>query len=248
MRKKIVAGNWKMNGSSELVRTLVPALAEEAKQSQAEILVCPPAPFLTEARSLAGDALKIGAQNCHEAESGAFTGEVSASMLADLKLSYVLTGHSERRAIYGETDALIAAKTKAAVAHGLAAVLCVGETLEERESGRTLDVVLGQVKSVFDQLSTDDWSQLVVAYEPVWAIGTGKTASSEQAQEVHKAIRDVLAGYSQEHADAMRILYGGSVKADNAAELFACPDIDGGLVGGASLNADEFISICRAAN
>lgn len=248
MRKKIVAGNWKMNGSYELLNTLVPALAEEAKQSKADILVCPPALFLGEARRLAGDHLLVGAQNCHEAASGAYTGEIAAGMLAEMQLSHVLVGHSERRAIYGETDALIAEKTKAAIASGLIVVLCVGETLEERESGRTLDVVLGQVKAVVDQLSLADWDHLVVAYEPVWAIGTGKTASSEQAQEVHLAIREALAECSQEHADAMRILYGGSVKAANAAELFACPDIDGGLVGGASLNADEFISICRAAN
>ncbi len=248
MRKKIVAGNWKMNGSYELLNTLVPALAEEAKQSQAEILVCPPALFLSDVRRQAGDNLLVGAQNCHEAESGAYTGEIAAGMLAEMQLSHVLVGHSERRAIYGETDALIAEKTKAAIAAGLTAVLCVGETLEERESGRTLEVVLGQVKAVVEQLELSDWSKLVVAYEPVWAIGTGKTASSDQAQEVHKAIREALAGFNSEHADAMRILYGGSVKAANAAELFACPDIDGGLVGGASLNVDEFISICRAAN
>lgn len=248
MRKKIVAGNWKMNGSYELLNTLVPALAEEAKQSQAEILVCPPALFLSDVRRQAGDNLLVGAQNCHEAESGAYTGEIAAGMLAEMQLSHVLVGHSERRAIYGETDALIAEKTKAAIEAGLTAVLCVGETLEERESGRTLEVVLGQVKAVVEQLELSDWSKLVVAYEPVWAIGTGKTASSDQAQEVHKAIREALAGFSSEHADAMRILYGGSVKAANAAELFACPDIDGGLVGGASLNVDEFISICRAAN
>lgn len=248
MRKKIVAGNWKMNGSTELLNTLVPALAEEAKQSQAEILVCPPALFLAEARRLAGENLLVGAQNCHEAETGAFTGEISAQMLAEQSLSHVLVGHSERRAIYSETDALIAAKTRAALDAGLTAVLCVGETLEEREAGRTLEVVLGQVNAVVEQLKLADWSKLVVAYEPVWAIGTGKTASSDQAQEVHQAIRAALTVYSQEHADAMRILYGGSVKAANAAELFACPDIDGGLVGGASLSLDEFISICRSAN
>lgn len=248
MRKKIVAGNWKMNGSFELIKDLVPALAEEAKQSQAEILVCPPAPYLAEVRRQAGDNLLVGAQNCHEAASGAYTGEVAVGMLAELQLSHVLVGHSERRAIYGETDALIADKVRAVIAGGLVAVLCVGETLDERESGRTLDVVLGQVKAVVEQLDLNDWANLVIAYEPVWAIGTGKTASSAQAQEVHLAIRQALAVFSQEHADAMRILYGGSVKAANAAELFACPDIDGGLVGGASLQADEFISICRAAN
>ena len=248
MRKKIVAGNWKMNGSYELLNVLVPALAEEARQSQAEILVCPPAVFLADVRRLAGDCLFVGAQNCHEAESGAYTGEVAAGMLAEVQLSHVLVGHSERRALYGETDALIAAKTKAAIAAGLTVVLCVGETLEERENGRTLDIVLGQVKAVFDQLSLPDWERLVVAYEPVWAIGTGKTASGEQAQQVHRAIRDALAEYSRAYADAMRILYGGSVKAANASELFACPDIDGGLVGGASLDPDEFLAICRAAN
>lgn len=248
MRKKIVAGNWKMNGSIELLNSLVPALAEEAKEAQAEILVCPPALFLNEATRLAGEFLQIGAQNCHEAFSGAYTGEISASMLAEMQLTHVLVGHSERRAMYGETDALIADKTKAAIGVGLTAVLCVGETLEERESGRTLDVVLGQVKAVVEKIALSDWAKLVIAYEPVWAIGTGKTASNDQAQDVHKAIREALAVISPEHADAMRILYGGSVKAANAAELFACPDIDGGLVGGASLDVDEFISICRAAS
>ncbi|OOV86226.1 triose-phosphate isomerase [Oceanospirillum linum] len=248
MRKKIVAGNWKMNGSMELLNTLVPALAEEAKQSQAEILVCPPALYLGDVQRKAGDHLLVGAQNCHEAQSGAFTGEIAAGMLAEMQLSHVLVGHSERRAIYGETDQLIAAKTQAAIASGLVAVLCVGETLDERESGRTLDVVLGQVNAVVSQLGLADWSRLVIAYEPVWAIGTGKTATADQAQDVHKAIRNALADYGQDYADAMRILYGGSVKAANAEELFTCPDIDGGLVGGASLNADEFISICRAAN
>lgn len=248
MRKKIVAGNWKMNGSYELLNTLVPALAEEAKGSKAEILICPPALFLAEARRQAGDQLLVGAQNCHEAESGAYTGEISAAMLAEVNMTHVLVGHSERRAFYGETDDLIADKTKAAIAAGLTAVLCVGETLEERESGRTLDVVLGQVKAVVEKIALSDWAKLVIAYEPVWAIGTGKTASNDQAQDVHKAIREALAVISPEHADAMRILYGGSVKAANAAELFACPDIDGGLVGGASLDVDEFISICRAAS
>ncbi|WP_028299597.1 triose-phosphate isomerase [Oceanospirillum beijerinckii] len=248
MRKKIVAGNWKMNGSLELVNNLLPRLVEVSEETQAQILVCPPAPYLTQAQALAGDKVAVGAQNCSEQASGAFTGEVSVSMLTELGMSHVLIGHSERRAIYSETDALVVAKVKAAVEAGLVAVLCVGETLEQREAGHTLGVVLGQIKVVLDELTVEQWSQLVVAYEPVWAIGTGKTATSAQAQDVHQAIRQQLAGYDVQQAEAVSILYGGSVKASNAGELFAQPDIDGALVGGASLVAEEFISICRQAD
>jgi len=247
MRKKIVAGNWKMNGSLELVNNLLPRLVEVSGEIQAEVLVCPPSLYLAQAKAQAGSQLAIGAQNCSEQVSGAFTGEISVAMLADLQLAHVLVGHSERRAIYGETDELVVSKVQAAIGAGLTAVLCVGETLVERESGDTLTVVLGQVNAVLSQISTDQWSQLVIAYEPVWAIGTGKTASSEQAQEVHKAIRQELARNDADKAETVSILYGGSVKAANAGELFAQQDIDGALVGGASLDADEFISICRQA-
>lgn len=247
MRKKIVAGNWKMNGSPELVNTLLPRLAEVSDALESDVLVCPPALFAAQARNLVSDSVAIGAQNCSDKVSGAYTGELSVTMLNDLNLSHVLIGHSERRAIFGETDELVAAKTEAVIAAGLTAVLCVGETLEEREAGKTLDVVLNQVKAVVGNLDTGSWSQLVVAYEPVWAIGTGKTATSEQAQDVHQAIRNCLAEYSAEQAGQMPLLYGGSVKAANAGELFAQPDIDGALVGGASLDADEFIAICQQA-
>lgn len=247
MRKKIVAGNWKMNGSNELINTLLPQLAEVAETLSAEVLVCPPAPYLVSAKAHAGSSVLIGAQNCHDQPSGAYTGEISVGMLQELSVGYVLIGHSERRALFGETDAQVAAKVVAAVQADLIAVLCVGETLEERESGRTLDVVLSQVAAVTKVLSVTNWSNLVIAYEPVWAIGTGKTATSEQAQAVHAAIRAALAEQSADAAAQMSILYGGSVKADNASELFAQPDIDGALVGGASLDAKEFISICQQA-
>jgi len=247
MRKKIVAGNWKMNGSPELANTLLPGLVEVAKDIQVDVLVCPPTVFASLAKNIAGESISIGAQNCSDKASGAYTGEVSVAMLSEIGLSHVLVGHSERRAIFGETDDLIAAKVAAAIEGGLTAVLCVGETLDERESDKTLEVVLGQVKAVLDTLSTEQWTQLVIAYEPVWAIGTGKTATSEQAQAVHQAIRNCLAEYSAAGADQMSLLYGGSVKAANAGELFAQQDIDGALVGGASLDADEFIAICRQA-
>lgn len=247
MRKKIVAGNWKMNGSTELVNTLLPQLAEVAKTLSAVVLVCPPAPYLSAARDKSDGQILIGAQNCHDQSSGAYTGEISVGMLQDLSVGHVLLGHSERRALFGETDAQVADKVIAATQAGLVAVLCVGETLAEREDERTLSVVLSQVAAVTQVLPVAEWHRLVIAYEPVWAIGTGQTATSEQAQEVHAAIRAFLAEQNADAADAMSILYGGSVKADNASELFAQPDIDGALVGGASLDAKEFISICQQA-
>jgi len=249
MRKPLVAGNWKMFGSraenAHLVSTLLDLLKPEAK---AEVLVCPPFVYLWETgRMLKGSDVALGAQSvCAEAQ-GAFTGEVSGAMLRDVCCSYVLVGHSERRQIFGESDALVARKFVAAQAQGLVPVLCVGETLEEREAGRTTEVVARQLDAVLAVSGVSSFDRAVIAYEPVWAIGTGRTASPEQAQEVHAMIRARVAALDGTIAASVRVLYGGSVKASNARELFAMADIDGGLVGGASLKAEEFAQICAAA-
>ncbi|MEO6896666.1 MAG: triose-phosphate isomerase [Caldimonas sp.] len=242
-RRKLVVGNWKMNGSRAANAALLDGL-KAAPRFAAEVCVCAPSPYLADvAASLAHSALRWGAQDCSSHESGAYTGEVSAAMLADLGCSHVIVGHSERRAQHGESDVLVAEKAQRALAHGLVPIVCVGETLAERDAGATEGVVLRQLAAVVKLLGRDT-SKIVLAYEPVWAIGTGKTASSEQAQAVHAVLRSALAAAG---AGATGILYGGSVKADNAAQLFAQADIDGGLIGGASLKAAEFVAICRAA-
>jgi triosephosphate isomerase len=249
MRQPLVAGNWKMHGSragnADLVRRLLDLLKPEAR---AEVLLCPPFVYLWETgRMLKDTDVTLGAQSvCAEAQ-GAFTGEVSGAMLRDVGCRYVLVGHSERRHLFGESDALVARKFVAAQAHGLLPVLCVGETLDEREGGRTNEVVARQLEAVLAVSGVASLGRAVIAYEPVWAIGTGRTASPEQAQEVHAMIRAKVAALDATIAASVRILYGGSVKASNARELFAMADIDGGLVGGASLNADEFAQICAAA-
>jgi len=246
MRKKLVAGNWKMHGSlaenAALLSALKPALAG------IEAVVCVPFPYLAQAQSeLAGSSIAWGAQNLSEHSKGAYTGEVSASMLRDFGCSYVIVGHSERRSLYGESDQRVAAKFIAAQAGGLVPILCVGESLEEREAGITEQVVARQLDAVISAAGIGALANAIVAYEPVWAIGTGKTASPEQAQAVHAFIRSKIAGLDAAIADALVIQYGGSVKAANAAELLAQPDIDGGLIGGASLVAEEFAAICQAA-
>jgi triosephosphate isomerase (TIM) len=246
MRRKLVIGNWKMNGNRVANAELLAAL-KQAGPSVAEVAVCAPVPYLADvALSLQGAGIAWGAQDCSAFESGAYTGEVSASMLAEFGCRYVLVGHSERRAFHAESDQLVADKAKAALAHNLTPVVCVGETLAEREAGQTETVVKRQLSAVIHTLA-HCISQVVVAYEPVWAIGTGKTASPEQAQAVHALLRAQLKA-ATENAGEMKILYGGSVKADNAATLFAQPDIDGGLIGGASLKAADFAAICRAAS
>ena len=242
-RRKLVFGNWKMNGSRSTNAALLAALKAEPA-GQGAVCVCAPSPYLADvAVALAGSAIRWGAQDCSSHESGAYTGEVSAAMLVDLGCSHVIVGHSERRALHGESDELVAAKAQRAIANGLVPIVCVGETLAERESDATESVVLRQLAAVTALLG-DDTAKIVLAYEPVWAIGTGKTASSEQAQAVHAVLRAALASAG---AGSIAILYGGSVKADNAAQLFAQADIDGGLIGGASLKAAEFTAICRAA-
>jgi triosephosphate isomerase len=249
MRKPLVAGNWKMYGTraenAALVRGLLDLLQPGAR---AEVLVCPPFVYLWETGRLLKDSeVALGAQSVCAESLGAFTGEVSGAMLRDVGCRYVLVGHSERRQLYGESDSLVARKFMAAQAHGLVPVLCVGETLEEREGGRTNEVVARQLEAVLSVSGVGSLASAVIAYEPVWAIGTGRTASPEQAQEVHAMIRGKVAALDATIASSVRILYGGSVKASNARELFAMADIDGGLVGGASLKAEEFAQICAAA-
>ena len=248
MRRPMVAGNWKMHGSRAENATLVDALVEASDALPCEMVVCPPFVYLWEVgRHLKDSAIALGAQDVCAEAPGAFTGEVSAAMLRDVGCTYVIVGHSERRALYREDDALVARKFVAAQAHGLTPILCVGETLEERERGVTREVVARQLDAVRAVAGVAALARCVVAYEPVWAIGTGKNASAQQAQEVHLFIRDRVAGGDATIAAGLRVLYGGSVKAANAAELFAEPDVDGGLVGGASLKADEFVRICAAA-
>jgi len=250
MRKKIVAGNWKMNMTTAEAAALVTALkADLANFREVEVVVCPPFTALcTVSELVQGTHLDLGAQNMHWEKSGAYTGEICAGMLRELYCHYVILGHSERRQYFGETDAIVNRKAKAALASSLHPIICVGETLQERESGRTNDVVGKQVRGSLAGLSPRQLVETVIAYEPVWAIGTGKTASPAQAQEVHAFIRSVLADMADDAvAQSVRIQYGGSVKASNAAELFSLPDIDGGLIGGAALEARSFIDIVKAA-
>jgi triosephosphate isomerase len=247
MRRKIVAGNWKMNGSKDLVSNLVGEIRSglASLDNGVEVVIIPPALFVTSVVDQAGSEVAVGVQNVACWDSGAYTGEVAAGMARDVGCSYTLVGHSERRQLFGETDGQVAVKVGRALASGLSAVICVGETLEEREAGRAEEVVSGQVREAASEVDGSQWSQVVIAYEPVWAIGTGKTATAEDAQAMHASIRAVLKSLGAP-ADEISLLYGGSVKADNAAALFAQPDIDGGLIGGASLKADDFVSICRA--
>jgi triosephosphate isomerase len=244
MRRKLVVGNWKMNGSRPANAELLSALLA-ARPFALDAAVCVPFVYIQEtAATLAGSDLRWGAQDVSRHEQGAFTGEVSAAMLAECGCRYAIVGHSERRALHGESDLLVAEKAQAALARGVTPIVCVGETLEQRDAGDTETVVKRQLSAVIHQLAHCA-SEIVVAYEPVWAIGTGRTATPEQAQAVHHVLRAQLQAATG-RGDAMKILYGGSVKADNASTLFAQPDIDGGLIGGASLKAADFIAICRA--
>lgn len=248
MRKKLVAGNWKMYGGLARNAELLDAVRSGMGQIQGvDCAVCVPFPYLSQAQQkLSGSNVRWGAQNVHQLDKGAFTGEVSATMLRDFGCSYAIVGHSERRAYYGEDSPLVAAKFLAAQQAGITPILCVGETLEQREGGITESVVAGQLDALIQLGGVQALQNGVIAYEPVWAIGTGKTATSEQAQAIHAFIRQRIASLDVQVAAKLCILYGGSVKANNAAELFAMPDIDGGLIGGASLMADEFLAICRA--
>lgn len=250
MRTPLVAGNWKMHGSRAENARLVGELLDGLEGLETtEVLICPPFVYLRETKRLIKDSeLELGAQSVCAEDAGAYTGEISAAMLKDVGCRYVIVGHSERRSLYHETDALVARKFVAAHRHGLIPILCVGETLEEREKGATEEVIARQLNAVLGVSGVEDFAEAVVAYEPVWAIGTGRTASPEQAQEVHGFIRKMISAEDARIAGAIRILYGGSVKAGNALELFSMPDVDGGLIGGASLKGDEFIKICQAAS
>jgi triosephosphate isomerase len=245
MRRNLVAGNWKMHGSHKANAELLAGIVA-ARPYACDVAVCVPFPYLSEtAVALAGSDIRWGAQDCSVHEQGAYTGEVSAGMLHEFGCRYVIVGHSERRAYHAEEDQLVADKAKAALARGVTPIVCVGETLAQREAGETDTVVKRQLSAVIHTLGHCA-GEMVVAYEPVWAIGTGRTATTEQAQAVHALLRAQLRAATA-HADEMQILYGGSVKPDNAAALFAQPDIDGGLIGGASLKAADFVAICRAA-
>jgi len=246
MRQIFVAGNWKMNGSLEANQQLINGI-KAGRGINAEMAICPPAIYIPQiADLLTGSDISWGGQDVCEQVSGAYTGQISAAMLLEMKCKYVIVGHSERRTLNGESDELVAEKYSTALAAGLKPILCIGELLEERESGDTEAVVARQLNAVLDKVGIEGIGAGVIAYEPVWAIGTGKTASPQQAQDVHAFIRQILTEKDGNVAEKVQILYGGSVKPDNAAELFAMTDIDGGLIGGASLDADSFLGICQA--
>lgn len=248
-RKPLVAGNWKMHGTRDMAKSLAEAVARGSANLEAtEVAVCPPYLLLPNVvDALGGSAVKLGAQNVSEQSPGALTGEIAAEMLVDQGCDYVIVGHSERRAQFAETDELVAKKFARVREQGMRPILCVGETLAEREAGDTEAVVARQLKAVLNQSGVAAFSEAVVAYEPVWAIGTGKTASPEQAQSVHQHLRSLLAEADEQVAAGARIIYGGSMKPANAAELLAQADIDGGLIGGAALVAEDFLAICQAA-
>lgn len=248
MRRKLISGNWKMNGSLAANAALLETIKSELGQAGCDVAVCAPAPYLAQCQQLlSGTVIAWGAQDASEHESGAYTGEVSATMLTDFACRYVILGHSERRAYHGESDELVGRKAQRMLAHGLIPIVCVGETLEEREAGNTEAVVGRQLDAVLAAIGAPGLAQIVVAYEPVWAIGTGKTATPQMAQDVHAFLRKRMSELDAAAAQGVRILYGGSMKPDNAAELLAMPDIDGGLIGGAALKAGDFLSIIRAA-
>jgi triosephosphate isomerase len=251
MRKNIVAGNWKMNNNLQegigLAKDLQTTLA--GKTVNCDVVICTPFIHLASVAGINASEFAVGAQNCADKKSGAYTGEVSASMLASTGAKYVILGHSERRAYYGETNETLKEKVLLALENNLVPIFCIGEVLDEREAGKQNEVVESQIKESLFDLSAEDFGKLVLAYEPVWAIGTGKTATSQQAQEMHAFIRSIIAAkYGQEVAENTSILYGGSANAGNAKELFSNPDVDGGLIGGASLKVDAFMPIIEAFN
>jgi triosephosphate isomerase len=251
-RRTIVAANWKMNGNTELVKAMVNGLSKVQLADNVEVLVCPSFPYLAlyanecQTNNLT-NSFNVGAQNMNEHDSGAYTGEVSFSMLKELGVNHVILGHSERRSLYKETSLLVAQKVAKALDAGLVPVLCIGESEQERMSQQTETVLASQIQPVLDEIGIEKFKEVVIAYEPVWAIGTGKTASPEMAQETHAFIRQFLANESEEIAQLVPLLYGGSVNQGNCEQLFAQTDIDGGLIGGASLKVDEFSAICSMA-
>jgi len=252
MRKKIVAGNWKMNKTFEEAQALVSEvvnMVQDEVSGPVQVVLCPSFPFLaTVSKAIAGNTnVHLGAQNCHQNESGAYTGEVSAAMLQSVGVEYVILGHSERRQYFYEDNQLLETKVKAALKQGLQPIFCIGESLEQREQDLTFSILETQLAEGLFHLSNEEFKRVVIAYEPIWAIGTGKTASSQQAQEVHAFIREQIARhYDAQAAENTTILYGGSCNPGNAQELFACPDIDGGLIGGASLKSRDFVDIIKS--
>ena len=250
MRRKVVAGNWKMNNDLSQSVNLISEIknAITGKELNAEVIICPPFTSLETANALVKDTnVKLGAQNMNFEDSGAFTGEISASMLKSVGCEYVILGHSERRIIFDESDEVVNKKINKALSAGLKPIFCIGETLEQRENGTTKNVIDGQVRKGLSRISAEELASIIIAYEPVWAIGTGRTATPDQAQEMHKFIRDqIKSKYGEKVAEDCSILYGGSCKASNAPELFSNTDVDGGLIGGASLNSDEFLGIVNA--
>lgn len=253
MRRKIIAGNWKMNMSfseaDDLLAQIIADIADNGKPVDVDVVICPPAVYLELATDLASNKqVFIGAQNVSSFEDGAYTGEISAAMLESIEVDYCIVGHSERRKYFNENDEELASKVKLLLAHGITPIFCCGELLDDRNDDRHMEVVSNQIKNTLFHLAGEEFQKLVIAYEPVWAIGTGKTATPEQAQEMHAFIRALIAKkYSGETADQCSILYGGSCNASNAAELFSKQDVDGGLIGGASLKADDFAIIIRSA-
>lgn len=248
MRRKLIAGNWKMNGSLAANAMLLQAITGELGQPVCDVAVCVPAPYFAQCREvLDGTVVAWGAQDLSVHESGAYTGEVSAAMLVDFGCRYVIVGHSERRAYHGESDQVVASKTLRALQSGLTPIVCIGETLEQREADQTATVVSAQLGAVLSALSEEQATRIVLAYEPVWAIGTGRTATPEMAQDVHALLRTQLSAKDPRAAQQVPVLYGGSMKPENAKDLLAMPDIDGGLIGGASLKAQDFLTIVRAA-
>jgi triosephosphate isomerase len=247
MRDKIVAGNWKMNLTKNEGLLLIEGVVNGVVNSNVNVILAPPFPFISDAVSgVSSSKIKVAAQNCHHEESGAFTGEVSAAMLRSFGAEYCIVGHSERREYLKEDDQLINRKIQRLIAHGIRPIFCCGESLEERESDRQFEIVSDQIQSSLQGFNKDELKNIIIAYEPVWAIGTGKTATPQQAQEMHAFIREQLSEVLSENAEEVSILYGGSVKPENARELFAQKDIDGGLIGGASLNAPDFLAIIQS--
>lgn len=247
MRQVIIVGNWKMNASKEATNTLVMGILSGMADVKSKVIVCVPSPYMSQVEALVVHSqLNLGAQSLNVNTSGAFTGEVSADMIKDFGAQYVIVGHSERRSLYGETDEIVAQKVQVTLDNNLTPLFCIGELLEDRESGNTQVIVSKQIQTVIDQVGIDAFKNIIVAYEPVWAIGTGVTATPQQAQDTHAFIRSMLAEHDADIAQTTPILYGGSMNPSNAAELLNCEDIDGGLIGGASLKAQNFLQICKA--
>jgi triosephosphate isomerase len=246
-RKTIIAGNWKMNGSRANNAVLVDEILSGMGGITSDIIICPPSLYVNEIAAITSDkSIKVGAQNLNLNQSGAFTGEISGTMIKDCGANFVIVGHSERRSLYGETNEIVADKTQVALDSGLTPILCIGEELADRENGNTNDVLKSQMDAVFDKVDIKDFTKIIIAYEPVWAIGTGVVATPQQAQETHKFVRSLIAGKNTNIAENISILYGGSMNPTNAQELLACEDIDGGLIGGASLKAQDFLAICKS--